>query len=134
MTQRQEEMLGSFKKKDVICILCPKGCPLTVAGQDKKGNPKITGAECKEGKEYALQEITDPRRVITTSIVVTGGRLPLASVRTSVAIPKDTVLPCLEEIRKVTLGAPIHIGDIIVPDVLGTGANIIATRDVAATQ
>ena len=122
------------KKWDIICILCPKGCGLTVTGVPKEDGRNVEGANCKEGKQYAFQEGTDPRRLVCTSVQVKGGDMPLLSVRTARAIPKDRVRECLGKLSGITVMAPVRMGQVIIPDVLGTGIDVIATREVGTLK
>jgi len=123
-------MNEGVKKQDIICILCPKGCALTVTGAPKDDGSNVEGANCKEGVKYAFQEGTDPRRLVCTSVEVKGGDLPLLSVRTARAIPKKLVRECLGKLSGIAVSAPVRMGQVIISDVLGTGIDVIATREV----
>lgn len=122
--------------KDLTCIVCPNGCDLHIEYEkDAAGNitvTSVTGNQCKRGMEYAKQEMTDPKRTIASSVLVKGGDLPLVSVRTNRAIPKDKIFAVMAEIRKCEVKAPVKAGTVLIPDVLGLGADIIATKNVAA--
>ena len=125
-------------KKTITCIVCPNGCTLDISyDQDAQGKvtiSQVTGNLCKRGVEYAQQEMTDPRRTIASSVLVRNGDLPLVSVRTSGAIPKNQIFDVMKEIRKVEVDAPVKAGTVIIPDVLHLGVDIIATKDVASNQ
>ena len=118
-------------KRCFPCIVCPNGCELEVETRDGAA-VAVRGATCKRGEEYALRELTDPRRTIASSVRVLGGELPLASVRLDAPIPKKEILRVMDEIARVTLTAPVMIGDIAIADVLGLGVNVVATKNVAA--
>lgn len=110
------------------CIMCPQGCEITAEG----ANPpySLTGNKCKKGAAYVEQELTAPMRNIATSILVDGGELPLASVRLSAPIPKDRIFDVMAEIRRIRRTAPVHEGDVVIPDVLGLGSDVIVTKTV----
>lgn len=113
--------------KELICIVCPKGCHLKV---DEENGYRVTGNGCPRGEEYGKKELTDPRRVITSSVRITGGIYPCCSVRTDAPIPKAKIFEAMELLKKVELHSPVHVGDVVIADVLGTGANFIVTRDM----
>lgn len=113
--------------KKMTCISCPLGCQLEV---EINQTIKVTGNKCRRGEEYAKNEVTNPKRVITSTVKVEGGDRPLVSVKTDKEVPKDKIFEIMQEINKVKLVAPVNIGDIIIKDVLGTGANIVATAKV----
>ena len=118
--------------RELTCIMCPLGCKLkaeTSQGTDGR-EILVTGNTCKKGKEYALQELTDPRRNIATSVLVTGGELPLASVRLTHAIPKARIFDVMAEIRKQKLTAPVKAGEVVIENVLGLGSNVVVTKSV----
>lgn len=113
-----------------LCIGCPLGCRLEV-DEDAAGDVvEVRGFSCKRGKEYALQEHTDPRRVVTTTVAVRGGTLPRLPVRTAGTVPKALVREVCRTLRSTDVCAPIRLGDIVLSNVLGTGVDIVATRDM----
>jgi CxxC motif-containing protein len=116
--------------REIICIVCPTGCRIHVSGDDPQAL-SITGNECKRGKEYALKEITDPRRTLITTVQLNHGRLRRLPVRTNVEIPKRSLFPCMEIINRAEVEAPVEVGQVIISDILGTGADIVATRSMA---
>lgn len=118
-------------KRTFTCIICPNGCEITAEyeGTDVRS---IEGATCPKGKDYVRQELTDPRRNIATSIPVEGGELPLVSVRLDRPIPKKDIFAVMDAINKLHVKAPTTIGQAVLPDVCGLGANVIITKPVAA--
>ncbi len=118
-------------KKEFTCIVCPNGCDLEVEIENRTVI-SVAGAICKRGEEYARQEITAPKRTIASSVCVEGGEIPLVSVRITKPILKEMIFPVMEEIKKITLQAPVKAGDILVENILETGSCLIATKDVAA--
>lgn len=117
----------------ITCIGCPKGCSLTVTKLNESNTPesfKIEGNGCKIGLNYAYKEMTNPVRVLTSTIRVLGGERELVAVKSVPEVPKDLQLTCMEIIKRTTVTAPVHAGDILINDILGTGANIVAGEDV----
>lgn len=119
------------EKKEITCIVCPVGCLLEVTVEDGKV-VEVEGNECKRGVDYAHQEAIMPKRTLTTTVRVKGGLLPLVPVKTHIPIPKKNIKAITELIAQAKVEAPITIGEIIITDVLGTGANIVATRSILA--
>ena len=115
--------------REIICIVCPAGCRIRVRGENQK-QLAISGNECKQGEEYALKEIIDPRRTLITTVQIDHGTLRRLPVRTSREIPKQSIFPCMEVINRVRVEAPVRIGQMIVADILGTGADVVATRSM----
>jgi CxxC motif-containing protein len=115
--------------KKLICISCPKGCTLevTVEGDTVL---KVDGESCKKGVDYAKEEISDPRRMIATTVRVKNGFHPLVPVYSQQPIPKPMIQDVLKELRKVELTAPVKLGSVVLENVLKTGVNIIASRDM----
>ena len=111
--------------KEFTCIICPRGCRLQV-----DDNMNVTGNTCPRGKDYAISEVTNPVRTITSSVRVTNREDLLVSVKTSGAIPKGKIFDVMEEINKVEIKAPVKIGDVVIKNVLSLGVDIIATENV----
>ena len=118
-----------MKTVNLICIGCPLGCPLTVEmeGSEVKA---VSGNTCPRGDAYARKEMTNPTRIVTSTVRVAGGRLAMVSVKTASAIPKGKIFDCVKALKDVEVKAPVKIGDVIVENVAGTGVNIIATKNV----
>ena len=116
-------------KKTIICTSCPVGCDLTVTMVEGK-IVDVEGNVCKKGVDYVEQEIFDPRRMVATTVKVKNGFHPLVPVYTEKPVPKPKIMDVLAEIRQVELEAPVHINDVVIEDVLGTGINVIASRDL----
>ena len=114
---------------NLICIGCPLGCPLTVEmeGSEVKA---VSGNTCPRGDAYARKEMTNPTRIVTSTVRVAGGRLAMVSVKTASDIPKGKIFDCVKALKDVEVKAPVKIGDVIVENVAGTGVNIIATKNV----
>ncbi|MCS7202392.1 MAG: DUF1667 domain-containing protein [Dictyoglomus sp.] len=118
-----------FKK--LVCVQCPIGCKLNIeiSGNDNS-ILKIDGNKCKRGIDYAQDEIKDPKRILTTSIKVVGGELPLVSVKTDKPISIKYIKIIMNILRSYEVKAPIKRGEIIIQNILDTKANIVATRTV----
>ncbi len=116
--------------RDLICIACPRGCAIKVTLDDNKEIVSIEGATCKNGEEYARNEVTHPMRNLTSTVKVTGGVATVVPVKTSIDIPKELLFDAMKEINKASIAAPVHIGDVVIKDILGTGADIIATNEM----
>ncbi len=117
-------------ERNLICIACPRGCPIKVVTDDNNEVVSIDGATCKNGEKYAANEVTHPMRNLTSTVKVVGGTAPVVPVKTSIDIPKELLFQAMELINKATLTAPVHIGDVAIHDILGTGADIIATNEM----
>ncbi|HHW54498.1 MAG: DUF1667 domain-containing protein [bacterium] len=120
-------------KKEIICIVCPVGCTLEVTVEDGK-LVEVTGYECKRGVAYAEQEAVAPKRTLATTVRVKNGIHPLVPVKTDIPVPKEKMREITELLAQVEVEAPVKIGSIIVADVLGTGANVVATRNLPARE
>lgn len=118
-----------MEKKELICIGCPLGCMLTVC-MDENEVISVEGNTCIRGDKYARKEVTNPTRIVTSSVSVENGDKPLVSVKTKEDIPKEKIQECIKELKEIKVEAPIHIGDIIIENVAGTGIAITATRNV----
>lgn len=114
-----------------LCIGCPLGCRLEVAADEAGQIVEVRGFSCKRGQEYAVQEHTAPQRMVTTTVPVRGGQSPRVPVKTRTPVPKALTLAICQALRTVVVTAPVTLGDLIVPDVLGTGVDVVATRSVA---
>ena len=112
--------------KELTCIVCPRGCRLKVDEQ-----MEVTGNACPRGKIYAINELTNPTRTITSSIRVTNRPYTLVSVKTDKPIPKSMMFKVMEEIDKITVEAPTKIGQVVKANILGLDSNIIITKEIA---
>lgn len=122
-----------MERKELICIGCPLGCNLTVE-MDGEQVVSVSGNTCKRGDDYARKELTDPRRIVTSTVPVAGGNLPVVSVKTASDISKGKIRECLCALKGVTLTAPVQIGDVIVENVADTGVDVIATKSISAVE
>ncbi len=116
-------------ERELICISCPMGCRLTVK---LEGNEvvSVTGNTCPRGEEYARKECTNPERILTSTVKINGAVHRVLPVITDREIPLGKLFEAMEAIRKVEVDAPVKEGDILIEDILGTGANVIASRSM----
>ncbi|WBW99248.1 DUF1667 domain-containing protein [Oceanirhabdus sp. W0125-5] len=118
-----------MNKQDLVCIVCPMGCRMTIEKDESSQlGYKVTGNTCKRGVTYAVKEVTNPTRVICTTVIIEDFYLKRLPVRTDGEVPKNMIFDCMMEINKTKVKTPINVGDIIVEDLLGTGVNVIASR------
>ena len=115
--------------KELICIECPNGCPLT-ATRDLAGLWQISGARCKKGEHFALTELTAPMRTIASLVKTSWKHAPVLPVRVSGPIPKESIFPVMAEIQKLCLTEPVGRGDVIVKNILGLGIDLISESNI----
>ena len=118
-----------MESRNLTCIGCPMGCLMTVE-MEKGEVVSVTGNTCKRGDDYARKEVTHPTRIVTSSVYVTGGTIPMVSVKTAHDIPKEKIMDIMASIEHVTVAAPVKIGDIILENVAETGISVVATKNV----
>ncbi|MEZ5380236.1 MAG: DUF1667 domain-containing protein [Microthrixaceae bacterium] len=116
-----------------LCIGCPLGCRLELEETDDHQVVEVRGFSCKKGERFAVQEHTDPRRMVTTTVAAEGGLYPRLPVRTVEPVPKHLVGAVCEALREVTVACPVGMGDVVLHDALGTGTNVVASRDLPAS-
>ncbi len=116
-------------EKNITCIVCPMGCRMTVTKLED-GNYKVEGNTCKRGEKYGVEEMTCPKRVVTSTVKIKEGALNLLPVKTNDAIPKELIFDLMALLDEVEITAPVKVGDIIVENVLNTGINIVASRNM----
>ena len=115
--------------KELICIGCPLGCNLRAVIKDGHVE-EITGNTCPKGEDYAKKELTDPRRIVTTTVKVNDGSLPVVSVKTLSDIPKGSISQCMRELKGVVLQAPVSMGQVVAENIAGTGVCVVATKEI----
>ena len=112
--------------KELTCINCPMGCLLTVT-MDGDEIKDISGYTCPRGKTYAEKEVTNPTRIVTSTMKVVGGKRDRVSCKTAQDIPKDKIFAVMEAIDAASVQAPVVIGEVLIADVAGTGVDVVAT-------
>ena len=115
-------------KRNLTCIVCPLGCPLVVELEGERVI-SVTGNTCKRGDKYARDELTNPVRSLTTTVKLVGGNLPVVPVKSSKPVPKDKMFECMKLINEASIKAPVKIGDVVIKDILGSGADIVVTNN-----
>ncbi|MBE5801261.1 MAG: DUF1667 domain-containing protein [Clostridiales bacterium] len=115
-------------EQQITCINCPVGCRLQVTLEDGQV-VKVEGQSCKRGETYARQECVAPTRMVTAAVPVTGRSIPV-SVKTRSPIPKEKIFECMRQLAGLQLQAPVHMGDVVLGDVCGSGIDVIATKTV----
>ena len=106
--------------KELVCIVCPKGCRLHV---DEQNGFAVTGNSCPRGEEYGRNELKNPTRVLTSTVKISGALHSRCPVKTDRPIAK-------REVAAVRLQAPVAVGEIVVDNIAGTGANLVAAKNV----
>ena len=120
-------------KKHFTCVTCPVGCEIDVELRDSEV-VSMEGNKCKKGLEFVSQELEEPMRILTTTIPIKGARWAMLPVRTDKPIPKRLFFRALEEMANIKLRAPVRMSKVIVRDIAGTGAAIVATRSMDREQ
>ncbi len=113
-------------ERELVCIICPRGCRLKVCGD--ADNPVVSGNSCKRGEIYAKEECTNPVRTLTSSVRIANRKNITVSVKTSAPIPKDKLFEAMEQIRKITVNAPVNSGDVLMENIFS--AKLVATKSI----
>lgn len=111
--------------RELICITCPRGCHLRI---DEEGGLTVTGNGCARGEAYALKELTDPTRILTSTVRIRGAAIPRLPVKSRGELPKALVAAAAARLDEVQVEAPVALGQVVLADILGTGVDIVATR------
>ena len=120
-----------MEKRELICIGCPMGCPLTVT-LDGGAVVTVQGNTCPRGDAYARREVTAPTRIVTTTVRVTGGALPAVSCKTRSDIPKEKIFDVVRALKSVVVPAPLTNGKILIPEQPGPGVKEVRPKDEPA--
>lgn len=113
--------------RELTCIVCPRGCQLKAELDANGAVLSVTGNACPRGKQYAIDECTHPMRTITSTVRASDGE-PVP-VKTNRTVPKERMFDCMVEINKATVKLPARIGDVVISDILGTGADVVVTAN-----
>ena len=116
--------------KKMTCIECPKGCLLSIEIENCR-IVKVSGNECPKGEKYAIQEIENPMRILTSAVLAEGLELKMVPVRTDKPIPKSKTMEAMGEIKKIRLKTPVKSGSVIVENFLGLGVKVLSTRSAS---
>lgn len=112
--------------RKLTCIICPRGCSMTVSGEP--GQLHVEGNSCPNGEKYAISEVTNPVRTVTSTVRVANRKNCMVSVKTAAPVPKGGMDDVIRALRDLTVNAPIAIGDVLIPDIFGT--QVVATKDI----
>ncbi|OGN91975.1 MAG: hypothetical protein A2Z75_05220 [Chloroflexi bacterium RBG_13_50_10] len=115
------------EKRHFVCVICPIGCEVDVI-HDGSRIISMEGNKCKKSEEFVRQELIEPMRILTTTLRIQGARWPVIPVRTDKSVPKRLFPDIMKKLRRIDLQSPVGMLDVVVKDIAGTGANIIATR------
>lgn len=115
-------------KREITCIVCPKGCQMIVNNID--GQYIVEGNSCIRGAKYSVDEVTSPKRMITSTVRLEGAYLNMLPVKTSSSVPKDLVFEIMNILSTIKITAPVKVGDIIVKNILDTGVDIVSTKSI----
>lgn len=113
-------------KRDLICIICPRGCALNADIQDTQVT--VSGNACPKGQEYAVKECTNPVRTVTATVRVSNRYNTMASVKTVSPVAKDKMMDVMAALRQIQIQAPLQIGDVVLKDICGS--DIVITKAV----
>ena len=117
--------------KIITCVTCPVGCEMTIEYEDKK-LISVSGNDCKRGEKYASDEITNPRRTLTSTVILNlnGEKAKFLPVKTDKPVSKDKIFDAMREINNIKINKPVRMGDILYSDFIENGINLVAGRDV----
>lgn len=120
-----------METRELTCIGCPMGCPLTVSIENGEA-VNVTGNTCPRGAAYGRKEVTNPTRIVTSTVRVRGGTLAAVSCKTRSDIPKGKIFDVVKALKDIETAAPVKIGDVLAANVAGTGVDVIATKNIGA--
>ena len=116
----------------ITCVICPKGCSISVEWIEENGEKKIVsvrGNSCKRGEVYASQEVVDPKRVLTSTVKLVNNELNVLPIRSSSPIRKEKIFEAMDEIKKTVVDRDIKMGDVIIENIASTNVSMISCRD-----
>lgn len=116
-------------KKSITCIICPNGCRMEAEYREETGLI-MDGFRCERGREYGKNEFFTPKRIFTSSIRISGANRKMLPVRSEGPVPKEKLIDCMKEIRKISLQAPIAEHQVIIPDILHIGTDIVSSMTI----
>ena len=119
--------------KEIICVICPNSCKLQVF-KDDNGKVQVEEFGCNRGIQYGKDEYTAPKRTLITTVKIENGDLPVLPVRSKEPIPKELLFKAMEVANHVSAKAPIKMGDVVIPNLLGLGIEVIASRSMGKKE
>lgn len=117
-------------KQEIICISCPMGCQLEVTRDNSSKGYSVKGNQCMRGEEYGIKEVSNPTRVLTTTVKLKNSHLKRLPVRVDAPIPKELIKSCMKEINRIEVQAPVKAGTVLLSDILNTGVNVISSKSI----
>ena len=118
-----------METRNLTCIGCPLGCSLSVQIENEQV-VSVSGNTCPRGDSYARKEVTNPTRIVTSTVRVAGANGGMVSCKTQEDIPKNMIFDVVNALKDVEVNPPVRIGDVLVENVAGTGVNVVATKNV----
>ena len=118
-----------METRNLTCIGCPLGCSLSVQIENEQV-VSVSGNTCPRGDAYARKEVTNPTRIVTSTVRVAGANGGMVSCKTQEDIPKNMIFDVVNALKDVEVNPPVRIGDVLVENVAGTGVNVVATKNV----
>lgn len=121
-----------METRNLTCIGCPMGCALTVSFEPggSKDDIAVTGNTCPRGKAYAIDEVTNPTRIVTGTVKISNRKGIVVPVKTKTVIPKGMIKNIAAELMNISVEAPCHIGDVACANILGTGSDLVITKNI----
>lgn len=120
-----------MEKRDLVCIVCPVGCRLTLTKDDSaEGGYLVEGNKCKRGVTYGIKELTNPTRVLTSTVKIKNGLFSRLPVKTDGSVPKELIFECMQLINRVEVASPVEVGDVIIENILNTGVDVVSSRSM----
>ncbi len=111
--------------KELVCIICPRGCRLKI-----DDDMNVSGNFCPRGAKYAIQELTDPKRTLTSTVKIDSKILRVCPVKSLYPLPKNKILEAMKFVNQIHLKAPIKMGEVVLNDLAGTGVPLVTTREI----
>ena len=118
-----------METRNLTCIGCPLGCSLSVQIENEQV-VSVSGNTCPRGDAYARKEVTNPTRIVTSTVRVAGPNGGMVSCKTQEDIPKNMIFDVVNALKDVEVNPPVRIGDVLVENVAGTGVNVVATKNM----
>lgn len=118
------------KETEIICIMCPLGCLVTVTSDDKGNVLAVANNLCKEGEKYAIAECKFPGRILTTTVLTEGSSRKLLPTKTNQPIPRERLMEVMRSLSETKVKPPIKIGQVILPNIMNTGVDLVSTDEL----
>ena len=119
-----------MSNQELICIICPNSCRMTVAMNKNGEVESVSGNKCKRGDTYVRDEVVNPVRVLSTIVRLKGGKTRMCPVKSNKPVPKELIVDMAQAVSQLIIEAPVEVGDVVVKNIMGTGADIVVTREL----